>query len=86
MSPGYLNVRGCLGSGGDIGEVMVGTLLWFIVDGFERGIMAGYCEGVLTGATMSHDGSTGVRGSDDEDMGRMRTTFELSHPCSILGE
>lgn len=48
--------------------------------------MAGYCEGVLTGATMSHDGSTGVRGSDDEDMGRMRTTFELSHPCSILGE
>lgn len=39
-----------------------------------------------SGCSIRHVGSVGVEGSEDEDMGRTRTTEESSHPWSIRGE
>jgi len=86
MFPGRLIACGCIGGIRANDEGTGGIFLGLIVDDFERGIIVGYCGGTLAGATMSHDGSVGVEGSDDEDMGRMRTTVEFSQPCSIRGE
>lgn len=35
---------------------------------------------------MSHVGSVGLDGAEEEDMGRKRTNVELSQPSSNLGE
>jgi hypothetical protein len=58
---------------------MAGVLDWIMVGlGFEA--FTG------SGCSMRHTGSVGLEGSEDEDMGRIKTTDELSHSWSILGE
>lgn len=51
-----------------------------------RFISGGLRAGTFSGTIISHPGSVGLDGSDEDDVGLRRTKVELSQPWSILGE
>jgi hypothetical protein len=69
-------------------DVSVEVSLAVMAGSLELGMVGLGFDGAFigNGCSIRHTGSLRLEGSEDEDIGRSRTTDELSHSWSILGE
>jgi hypothetical protein len=83
ISLGRLMYLACL-AGCDAGEVFAEISVVVVIGSLGWGVTV--FAGSFIGSSIRHAGSVGLDGSEEEDMGRTRTSDELSHSWFIRGE